>query len=317
MLTRSATSADAVALAAIPGVRVLEGNPYDEDTLHRVFAGIDLGWINTNGHAIGEKAEIYWGIRMFEIARAAGVSHFQWASLAYVSKLGGFDPKYRTGHMDGKGKVADFISAQSTSPMRWSVLTSCMYMETLAEFLAPRPSPDDPDTLVFSAPIGRGQPPMIHLADLGRYARWIFDHPDRSNGMNLQIATENVGFEHLAKTFTDVTGKKAVFKDVTLDEFASTVFPFPDGKVGHSAQADDPTLQTYRENFSGFWNSYKADLVKVDYALLDEILPTRVKSLGEWMRLTGYTGEKQSVLKDYRDMAAKRAQGFRERGVKS
>lgn len=175
-------------------------------------------------------------------------------------------------------------------------------METLGEMLAPYPSKEDPETMVFAAPVGKGQPPLIYLPDLGRYARWMFDNPQRSNGLNLRVATESVGWDYLAKTFTEITGKRAVFKDITLDDlFASGVFPAPDGKVGHSANHGDSTLQTYRQNFSGFWNTWKADLLKIDYALLDEILPTRIKTLGEWMRLTGYTGQRSSVLKDYRD----------------
>lgn len=317
VLSRTATSTTALELASLPGVTIMEGDAYDEATLRRAFTGADYAWVNINGFAIGEKNEIYWGIRMFEIARSCNVSHFQWASLPYVSKLGGFDPRYRTGHMDGKGKVAEFISAQSTSPMAWSILTSCMYMETLTELLAPNPSPEDPNVMVFAAPLGNGQPPLIHLADLGRYARWMFDNKERSNGMNLMISTEKVGWEYLARTFTEVTGKRAVYRDISLDQlFESGVFPFPDGKVGHSVGHEDPTLQTYRQNFSGFWNAWKADLVKADYALLDEILPTRVKTVGEWMKLTGYTGEKSSVLKDYRDNAKKRAKGFEERGIR-
>lgn len=54
----------------------------------------------------------------------------------------------------------------------------------------------------------------------------------------------------------------------------------------------------------------KADLVKVDYAVLDDILPTRIKTLSEWMKLVGYTGERHPVLKDYRDHAKQRQQGF-------
>ncbi|KAG7404028.1 NmrA-like family domain-containing protein 1 [Fusarium oxysporum f. sp. rapae] len=311
VLTRSATSPAAAELAALPDVTIMEGNPYEETTLQHAFDAVDLAWVNTNGFAIGEKNEIYWGIRMYEIARSRGVAHFQWASLPYVSKLGDFDPKYRTGHMDGKGKVADYISAQPTSPMKWTILTSCMYMETLTELLAPRQSPDDPDLTVFAAPLGDGRPPLIYLTDLGRYARWVFDNPGSSNGMNLMVATESVGWEYLAKTFTEVTGKRAIFKDISLDElFTSGAFPFPDGKVGHSVLPEDPTLQSYRQNFSGFWNTWKADLVKVDYALLDDILPTRVKTLSEWMKLVGYTGERRPVLKDYRDNAKQRQQGF-------
>lgn len=304
VLTRTANSSAARELAALPGVTIIEGNPYDEQTLHEVFKGIDLAYVNVNGFAIGEKAEVYWGIRIYEIARWSGVKHFLWASLPYASKLGNFDPQFRTGHLDGKGKVADFISAQPTEPMMWSLLTSCMYMEMLSELLAPRPSPEDPDLFIFSAPLGSGKPPLIYLPDLGRYARWIFDTPEQSNGLNLDIATESVGWSDLAAAFTKVTGKRATYVDITLDQlFASGTFAAPDAKVGHSVGFDDPTLQTYRQNFSGFWRTWKAGNVVKNYDILDHILPDRVKSVEEWMRLTGYTGERKSVLKDYRDAA--------------
>jgi hypothetical protein len=47
-------------------------------------------------------------------------------------------------------------------------------------------------------------------------------------------------------------------------------------------------------------------LLKKDYALLDKILPDRVKSLEEWMRKAEYTGESKSVLKDQTERAAER-----------
>lgn len=281
---------------------IIEGEVYNEDTLRKAFTGVDYAFVNTNGFAIGQAKEIYWGIRMYEIAAGCGVKHFLWAGLEYGSKLGNWDPKYRVGHLDGKGKVSDYLAAQPTSPMAWSVLTSCLYMENLTELLRPFPDPKDPETLVFYLPLGKGQAPLIYLPDYGRYARWMFDTPERSVGLNLHVSTENVGWEYLAKTFTEVTGRKARYQDVTQDQyFAMGIFPNPDEKVAHSADHSDPTLMTYRENFGGFWNVWKDDLVKRDYALLDEILPDRVKTIGEWMRLTGYTGEAVSVLKDYAD----------------
>jgi hypothetical protein len=304
VLTRNADSPAAQELSALPNVTIAEsgGDVYNDAVLRKAMDGVYGVFANTNGFAIGQAKEIYWGIRMYEIAAGSGVKHFIWASLLYASKLGKFNPKYVIGHADGKAKVAEYLSAQPTSPMAWSVLSSCMYLETLSEMLAPRPDPKDPDTLVFSVPLGSGSPPLIYLPDLGRYALWMFDTPSRSNGLNLQIATEDISWEHLAKTFTEVTGRKAVYRDVTLDEyFASGVFPNPEAKVGHSTSHDDPTLLTYRENFSGFWNVWKDNLLQTDYRLLDAILPDRVRSLAEWMKLTGYDGTRGSVLKDYAD----------------
>lgn len=179
-----------------------------------------------------------------------------------------------------------------------------MYVEMLNELLAPWSEKDEAgeELMVFKAPVGSGAPPMIFLADLGRYARWLIENPERSNGMHLKIATEHLSYPDLAKTYTEVTGRKAIFKDITLDEyFDSPLFPTPDEKVGHSAEKEDETLQTYRQNFSGFWNTWKENVIVRDMKLLDEILPSRVKSIGEWMSLSGYTGERSSVLKDYRD----------------
>jgi hypothetical protein len=302
VITRNATSAEAKELESIPGVTIFEGDAYNEPSLRKAFEGVDYVFANTNGFAIGEKAEIYWGIRLYELAREFGVKHFLYAGLEYASKLGNFNPKYRTGHLDGKGKVVDYIAAQPTEPMAWSALTSCLYMEGLSEVLRPFSDPNDPETMVFAVPLGDAQCPLIYLEDYGSYARWIFDTPSRSNGLELHVATEDIAWKDLAAAFTEVTGKKAVYKDVTLDEYFNLgIYPYPDKKVGHSADPDDSTLFTYRENFSGFWNTWKDSLTKRDYRLLDEILPTRVKSVKEWMIKTGYTGERTSILKDYRD----------------
>ena len=245
---------------------------------------------------------------MFEIAAESGVNHFVWANLDSSYKLSGWKPQFRTGHFDGKNKVADFIRAQGTEgAMKWSLLTSCMYLEMFSELLAPFPEVVDGEkTYVFKAPLGSGAPPMIYLEDLGRYCKWLFDHPEKADGMNLKIATKQISWENVAKSFSEVTGKKSRFEDITLDEyFKLPLFPRPDVKVGHSADHDDPTLQTYRQNFSGFWNTWNANVLERNYDLLDEILPTRVKSIEEWMRLTGYTGERGYVLKDYRDAQQK------------
>lgn len=314
VLTRSTHSPVALELAALPNVTIVPGDGYNDESLRTALAGVDSAFVNTNGFAIGEKAEIYWGIRIYELAREAGLKHFVWATIDYSSKLGNYDPKFRCGHADGKGKVSEFISAQPTSPMAWSILHSGPYMETLSEMLKPYPDPADPSLMVFAAPLGDGAMPLIALEDLGWYGRWIFDHPERSNGMTLKASTEHVHWKDLARTFAELTGRKAVYKDITLDEYFASGVLNPEAKVGHSADHDDDTLQTYRQNFTGFWNMFKASGGNVgnsrrDYGFLDEIYPGRIRTVGEWMKKKGYTGKAGSVLKDYADVRAKKVNG--------
>lgn len=180
-----------------------------------------------------------------------------------------------------------------------------MYLDSLSEFLRPFPDPKDPGTMIFHAPLGEGKCPLIYLEDYGAYARWILDHRDQSNGLELHVATEDISWKDLAAAFSEVTGQKAVYKDVSLDEYFKLGIVDPDAIIGHSTTPNDSTLQTYRQNFSGFWNTWKDNLTKRDYQLLDKILPTRVKSVKEWMEKTGYSGKPVSLLKDRRDRGQK------------
>ncbi|KAK4061988.1 uncharacterized protein Triagg1_10151 [Trichoderma aggressivum f. europaeum] len=299
VITRNAAASEAQMLAKLPGVTIVEGNCYDESTLRNILPDVDCVFANTNGSVLGEMAEVYWDIRLYELAREFGVKHFVYASLPYVSKLGNFNEKYKVGHCDGKAKITEFISAQPTSPMAWSIITSCLYMESLSEFLLPIYDPNN-DTHVFALPLGRGRCPMISLDDNAAYVRWALDNPSQSNGLNLNVVTEAVTGDELAAVFSKVTGKKSVYKDVSLDEyFRLPVFPDPDAKMGASGASSGNTLLTVRKNFSGLWNSWKDELWKGDDEVLSRVLPTRFKSVEEWMVKTGYTGKGAPLLKDF------------------
>jgi hypothetical protein len=41
---------------------------------------------------------------------------------------------------------------------------------------------------------------------------------------------------------------------------------------------------SFRDNFTGFWNMWKARFITRDYALLDEVHPNRIKTAEEWFR---------------------------------
>jgi uncharacterized protein YbjT (DUF2867 family) len=104
IMTRNTSSTHAQELIS-SNVSLIEGNCFNEADLKKAFSRIDCCFVNTDGFAVGEKAEIYWGIRIYEIALFSGVKHFVYGGLDYCSRKAGFDPKYRCAHYDGKGKV--------------------------------------------------------------------------------------------------------------------------------------------------------------------------------------------------------------------
>ena len=97
-LSRDATSRRAKALLALGNVEIVEGTFADEATLREGFRGCDGAYINIDGFNTGEKTEMFWAIRSYEIAIEEGVKFFVYGNLDYALKKAGYDSKFRAGH---------------------------------------------------------------------------------------------------------------------------------------------------------------------------------------------------------------------------
>jgi hypothetical protein len=178
-------------------------------------------------------------------------------------------------------------------------------MEMLSDTL--NPSLDSNGRYAFNLPLGAGAVPFIHLEDFARYIDWIFSHPDQAAGKEIAVGTAHVTGGEIAEAFTAVTGKPSVYNDIPASVWTAVAFEkLPNGhdtKVGFAAGSSPDNLnQSFAQNFNNWWNLYKASagntgLITKDYAVLDAMLPDRVKSVQEWMEKVGYTGERQKVLK--------------------
>lgn len=190
--------------------------------------------------------------------------------------------------------------------MSWTIIRSGPYAEMLGEALRPRFTPDG--TAIFAIPLGEeGQMPFISLEDFGKYVDWALSHPEESKNLDFGIATEHAGLKELAAAYTAATGKPASYKAISDDEWHKVAWEKlpngPDTKIGYLSVKDDNVLNlTYKQNFTAWFNLYKASagnkgIVKRDYEFLDKILPGRYRSVEDWMKGTGYTGELKTVLK--------------------
>jgi hypothetical protein len=128
------------------------GSIGDLESVSRALQGVYGAYVNTDGFTVGEKEETYLALRIFELAKQTGtVKHYVWSSLDYMHKAsmqnfrcgceltgrpqaGGFQPQYRCGHYDGKGRITDFLKAQTSDPngMIWTSYTNGPYMEMLS-----------------------------------------------------------------------------------------------------------------------------------------------------------------------------------------
>ncbi|KAL4997390.1 hypothetical protein BDV10DRAFT_201847 [Aspergillus recurvatus] len=306
VLTRNTTSEQAKKLAALPHVTLQQGSQDSQADLHAAFTGVYGAWVNLDGFTLGEKSELFYGIRAYEIARHHGVKHYVFANIDYALRKAGWDEQYRCGHCDSKGRVGDLILGHGQqSGMITSLLTTGPYMDMLFDgMFVPKEKGDG--TFVWENPAANGKIPLIALDDVGVYSLWLFDNPSQSAGLDLEVATDQVSFAEIAATFTKVTGKRGVHKRIPLDEYLADAEPYAGAYANWAAMPDvprDESFMTWRKNFTGWWRYWSEGKGATrDMALLDRIHPSRIQSLEAWMRMKGYDGRRRSVLKGLEDL---------------
>ncbi|KAM0540557.1 hypothetical protein ACHAPJ_013583 [Fusarium lateritium] len=289
VLTRDANSNRARQAAELGDVEFVEGTFANEENLRKGFVGCWGAFINIDGFNTGEKTEIYWTIRAYELAIECGIEFFVFGNLDYVYKKSGYDPKFRCGHYDGKGRIAEWILSQRHSHnMGVAVFTTGPYIE-MAVSSGTVMTPHVRDGIVtWMVPLGDGAVPHISLDDCEHYARWLFDHPERSNGLDLEVAIDHIPYTDLAAAFQKVTGKPAQYINVPLSTYFDHI-PIADEPAGYNADPNDPATMTFKQNFSGFWTMWKHSggnngVIKRDYKLMDEIHPQRIKTAEEFFK---------------------------------
>ena len=308
ILTRDSTSARAQQLKSLnpSHVSLVTGSFASETDLRSGFRGCDGAFVNIDGFNCGEKTEIYWAMRCYEIAREEGVKFFVYGNLDYVSKKSGYDERFRTGHYDGKGRIGEWILQQGRDDRDGSMGVACFttgpYIEmAIAAGTIFTPSVED-GVVTWRVPLGVKGGGVVHVAldDCEHYVRWMFDHPERSGGMDLEVAIEHVSYVEMARAFERVTGHPARYVVTTLEEYWKTgnCASLAESGSGYNTDPNDPSFMTFRENFTGFFNMWKYSygnqgVIKRDYDLLDEINPDRVKTAEEWLRREDAKGRQE------------------------
>ena len=110
-------------------IELVQGSFTDLAKVERALEGVWGAYINTDGFTVGEQAETYYGLRIFELAaRVPTLKHYVWSNLDYGLKKGGYRPEYHCGHYDGKGRIGDWLTTKpfttSADGFKWTVFTN-------------------------------------------------------------------------------------------------------------------------------------------------------------------------------------------------
>ncbi|KAI2472289.1 NAD(P)-binding protein [Annulohypoxylon bovei var. microspora] len=303
-LTRDASSARFRELQSFGPVEPVIGTFASERGLRATFRGAWGAFVNIDGFNSGEKSEMFWTIRAYELAIEEGVKFFILGNLDYVYKKSGYRPEFHAGHYDGKGRIGEWILQQNRDNqqrMQAALFTTGPYMEMTISAHTPMTVSVEDGVATWRLPMKDGAVPYVALDDCGHYVKWLFDHPERANGLDLEVAIAHVSREDLARAFEKVTGHPARALDVGFDDYFGKVWLLdPEWPAGYNADLKDPATMTVRENFSAFWTTWQNSggnkgVLQRDYKLLDEIHPNRIRSAEDFFRREEEKGVKKGL----------------------
>jgi len=214
------------------GARLAEGNLEEASTIEDAAKGMDAVFIVATPFEAGMEAETRHGIAAAEAAKAAGVGHLVYSSVANADKDTGIP------HFESKRKVEEHIEGLGVP---YTIVAPVYFMDNL---LAPWTLPQLkegrlPMALPSSRPLQQ-----IALSDIAAFTGVVLENREEFVGRRLDIASDELAGEEVAEVLTRVTGREIHYVELPLEqvrqamgEDGARMFEWFD-QVGYSADIE-------------------------------------------------------------------------------
>ena len=214
------------------GARLAEGNLEEASTIEDAAKGMDAVFIVATPFEAGMEAETRHGIAAAEAAKAAGVGHLVYSSVANADKDTGIP------HFESKRKVEEHIEGLGVP---YTIVAPVYFMDNL---LAPWTLPQLkegrlPMALPSSRPLQQ-----IALSDIAAFTGVVLENREKFVGRRLDIASDELAGEEVAEVLTRVTGREIHYVELPLEqvrqamgEDGARMFEWFD-QVGYSADIE-------------------------------------------------------------------------------
>ncbi|RDI84213.1 hypothetical protein Vi05172_g5988 [Venturia inaequalis] len=255
-ITRDVTKPAALALKA-KGAEVVAADMNDKDSIIAAIQGSSFVFAVTNyWEKMSAEIEIEQGKVMADASKAAGVERFFWSSLPNVSKES-HGKITSVHHFDSKAKVEEyirFIGLPATFVMPglfMSYIWGTALQKTAEGFTWSTPL--DPDST--------GIPLFDPASDMGLFVSASLLLQDETLNKRILAAAGYVTPNEVASIVKEITGKPAVVKKITFEEFHGYLSPAAaDELVGNFQLVVDP----------GYYVGEPADALENSIALVEK-----------------------------------------------
>lgn len=256
-MTRNAASPAAEQLRK-QGVEMVSGDFTDQESLARAASGVDTIFAMTTPFEEGVERETAQGIAITEAARAAGVGHLVYSSVASADRATGIP------HFDSKYEVEKHIVS---SGVPYTIIAPVYFMDNL---LQPWTLPTlRQGKLALAMPSTRPLQ-QISVTDIGAFAAAVIDRREVVFGQRFDIAGDELSGDDAAAILSTVAGRPFSYAGFPADalraqsEDLALMFEWFDS-TGYVAD-----IAGLRRDFPEVaWQDYDAWAHKQDWRVLD------------------------------------------------
>lgn len=205
-MTRKPDSAPMRELVKL-GAEAIQGDLDDVASLKRAAQGAWGVFAVQNTWEAGVEKEEVQGKRLAEVAKAASVQHFVYASVGSAHRRTGIP------HFENKARVEETVRGLGFPS--YTIIRPVFFMEN---WLSPwfKPAIDQGKLMVGMAHATVLQ--MIAVEDIGKYGLLAFKKHAELNGRALDIAGDEKSMPETAQILSKAAGKKIVFEAVPIEE---------------------------------------------------------------------------------------------------
>jgi uncharacterized protein YbjT (DUF2867 family) len=241
------------------GAELARGDFDEPSTLEDAARGTDALFIVATPFEAGMEAETRHRIAAADAAKAAGVSHLLYSSVANADRNTGIP------HFESKRKVEEHIEGLG---IPYTIVAPVYFMDNL---LAPWTLPQLkegrlPMALPSSRPLQQITP-----SDIAAFTALVLEHPEEFVDRRVDIASDELSGEEVAEILSGVTGREIHYVELPLEQVRQAIgedgarmFEWFD-QVGYSA--DISALR--REHPEVGWHTFEGWAKEQDCSVLE------------------------------------------------
>ncbi len=186
------------------GAEIYAGDFEDTKSLQGAMKGMDAAFVMGTMWEVGTEGETRQGIAAADAAKAAGVKHLLYTSVASADRRTGIP------HFDSKLKVEEHIKKIGVP---YTIIAPVFFMDNIfAPWMAGLKEGRYPLAL---PPTQKLQ--QIAVADIAGFAAYILENRDRFLGKRFDIASDDLTGLQAADILSRVTGRKIEYFEVPLE----------------------------------------------------------------------------------------------------